>query len=257
MNSDEESLQMKQIKINPLLIFDTPEGVFDNPNNHSTNIIDFTNDTYETKKYHSGIAPLKNGKSTYVIPFKTGNLLHIGICPNPIQIYFASAQNYFLLAEKIKNEFSSEYNNVPNTLFYPFIQNKFSSIILLHTALEAFINSVIPDDITYLKERKENNIKISKHLTKEEIERLGFNEKYSVVIKKVLQIDFLKINQKHYNYILEFTNLRNDIVHLKTISEGNRNYYFKVYNEAIHCDLNIYFESIKEYMNCIKPNYIE
>jgi hypothetical protein len=30
-----------------------------------------------------------------------------------------------------------------------------------------------------------------------------------------------------------------------------------VYNEAIHCDLNKYFESVKEYMNCFKANYIE
>jgi hypothetical protein len=248
---------MKQIKIRPLLVFNTPEGVFDNLNNSSTGIDDFTKNKYKPENYHFGIAPLKSGRSTYVIPFKTGELLQFGICPDPIQIYFASAYNYFLSAEDYKSQFSIKFNNVPNSLIYPFIQNKFSSIILLHTALEAFINSVIPDSITYSKEVKENNAKLTKELTKEQIERLGFSEKYKDVIKKVSRIDFFQTNQKAYDIILEFTNLRNDIVHLKTISEGNKNHYFKVYNEAIHCDLNKYFESVKEYMNCFKANYIE
>lgn len=240
---------MQKIKVKPLYVFDAPQGIMNNPAVPSVQMDDYAKREFKPQKVDKGIAFIANNKGTWIVPFDVGNALQIAEMPNPIHVYFASAQNYFTISEKFKDRFPKDTHVVFNTEFLPFLQNRISSLILLHTSLEAFINSVITENKTYQK--KAQSLDYSK------IMELGFREKFEKVIRKVFNIDFLKLNKLGYQTILRFSDLRNDLIHLKAASNNNQNYYFKVYNRVLRYDYNLYFESVKDYMNTISPGFIE
>lgn len=150
---------------------------------------------------------------------------------------------------KIHNE---EVDLLEENQFSLFLQNKTASIILLHAAVESFLNKLIPDGEHLIDE---------KALTKEDIERnFKFKEKLRF-ISNINEINFNISNQndiKLYNELLNFNTIRNDLIHLKYFkAPNNMDNTVDKFADAVRMDYEIISNNIFKFMNQITPQFIE
>lgn len=195
----------------------------------------------------------------FALRYQKQDRLALAVCPNPIHVYFSVAAASHFRAKEIEGAFLVEsdhqFTEIAFEVFTQFIQLRLSSVILLHTALEAFINSIIPENASYFRvERSGGNLQ-QVSCNKEQCERLGFTEKFKKVVNATTGFDYRQIDQVRYDQVLSFSILRDSVVHLKTTA-GNKDQYFKVFDNLIHSDIDGFFESIEHYMNCKSPDFI-
>lgn len=123
-----------------------------------------------------------------------------------------------------------------------------SCIIGMFNALEAFVNSIIPDDAVYQKKLKQE----TELYNKEQIQRnIGIMEKIKDLLPQILNDKF----DLSSSLIAYLKNLRDDIVHTKSKPD------FSTQEELIKKMLDFKYEKcmedIRNFMNHYKPNYIE
>jgi len=117
-------------------------------------------------------------------------------------------------------------------------------VINLQAALESFANNVIPENYPYLD-------KLGNPVNKTVTYKL-YN-----ALPKIKKTDFqLKKNRKHNITIDKLIKLRNDIVHLKPVSNTNTGYK-SVYRDLLNFDFAKALLSVKTFINFYEPNLIE
>lgn len=123
-----------------------------------------------------------------------------------------------------------------------------SCIIGMYNALEAFVNSIIPDDFVFQKELKQK----TELYNKEQIQRnMGTMEKIKDLLPQIFKNKF----NLSSSLITDLKNLRDEIVHTKS-KPG-----FSTQEELIKKMLDFKYEKcmedLRDFMNHYKPNYIE
>lgn len=255
---------MRKVIIKPDKKIKAPKGVLDVIDNSKRTPTEEVIDLVRDGDFNRGFLLDDSGNLISAIPFTIGDRLFIGVTPNPVDIYFGIAYTFlnhsvqiFESIKQQKEEGNFSFALLSDNKFNSYLQYRISCIILLHSTLEAFINSIIPDEnYTYPKVMKENRKRIVKHLTKEQIERLDFSEKFKDVVKDVTKLDFAMTNPKIYVSLINLNKLRCDLIHLKTIKDGRKESYIWVYIEIVKASLDKYFDDVREYINIIKPNTI-
>lgn len=172
--------------------------------------------------------------------------------PNPICIYYNSANEHLQESYKLKNKFFSEEQNFSVDYnyenFIKYFQKTSEGIILLSTTIESFINQLLPEN---LQLEIDGAIK-----TKSGIEWLDIKSKLREVIPKLMHIDFQKTNEKDYNNISLIIDLRNDLIHLKKSVRKNITHYQRLSKRLIDFDHISCSDSVFIFVNTIVPNYL-
>ena len=178
--------------------------------------------------------------------------------PNPIVIYFSNAQGF--LADLLKHrgqlleELQSpnpELGNLLNSMFafYGCSVNFCSS---LFDSLEAFINSKIPKNYTYI------NAKGKKLKKYEEIRYLSFEDKIKIVLPDIYPSKNLLITKGHiFEQLKLLKKLRDDITHAKSDINFEVNYYEKLFTEALDFDYVRAIEGARDFINFYEKDLIE
>ncbi len=123
---------------------------------------------------------------------------------------------------EIKSEIRAELYN-----YFEILQ---TSIIFSYIAIEGFSNAVIPEN--YLHERV-NEKGIKETLTKENIERwMSTSEKVGTILPLILKTSDIRA-ENYWATFKELEQLRNDIVHQKTIEKGTK-LDTKVFNQMLN-----------------------
>ncbi len=217
-----------------------------------------------------GILPEKKELFSFIPIIENGQFF-ASFFPDPVQLYYSLAfSNYqFSLETKENIVFQKDQkrraplNFVNEYLYNWHLQYKISTIIFLHSTIEAFVNYIMPDDFIYRNEiigkKSDKFYKTIKEYNKEQTERyIQFKEKISHVIPQITGIDFQKQHQKIYDKIINLSKLRNDLIHLRTTSqEKNRKYFESVFEKLVNIDLYPFLISVKDFLNIIKPDFIE
>jgi len=207
-------------------------------------------------------------KMVFMLPVEYNDTIFNAAFPDPILLYLQISHNQYIFSEKIKSDFfennsmrsngkirmfNSVVNNT-NEIYNLYLQSRVCAIILLHSSIEAFVNFVIPDDIQY-NWITNNKTKI---LGKIEIDKkLKFKDKLTDVISFSTGIDLKNNYKEMLDDILEFYQVRNDFVHLKSYMENTfKASHTTVFNKMLNMDLAKYQKVAHEFMNLIKPNYI-
>ena len=73
----------------------------------------------------------------------------------------------------------------------------------------------------------------------------------------LLQPNFSNSNRKTIGLITELYDLRREVIHLKTNSENEMGIYFKSIGKLLDIELEKVIEATIEYMNLIKPKFVE
>ena len=268
---------MKIVKVKPFGVFKVADNVIDNLQQHTKNVTKENESKTikeiigKVKKEKSGhfIAITPDSKELFsFIPIIENEQFFAAQFPDPIQLYYSLAFANYLFAKKTRHNITFQNNQpqplnfVSGYLYNWHLQYKISTIIFLHSTVEAFINYLMPDDFVYKQEykgeRSDKFIKQTKEYNKEQTERyILFKEKLNKVITILTDIDFQKKHQKIYDKILNINELRNDLIHLRSSKEKNQQYFQKVFSEVVNVNLTPFVNAVHDFINTIKPNFIE
>lgn len=214
-----------------------------------------------------GLDPDSKNLFTF-IPIIEDERFFISAFPDPIQLYFSQAYSNYQSSLQVRRNIvfkkteGNPMNMVNGYLYNWYIKSKISAIIFLHSTCEAFINNIMPDDFIYKQEingeKGDKFLKQTKEFNKEQTERtIGFKEKMKFVVPQISGINFQKDFQKIYDNIINLNSLRNDLIHLRSSKEKNMEYFQKIFSELVNVNLEPYVKSVEEFINTIKPNFIE
>ena len=266
---------MKRVKIKPFGVLKITDEVLKSveknvypDNDEKASIKSLINTSRRNKSgQFFGINPDTKEFFTFIPIIEEGELF-CSIFPDPIQLYFSLAYSNYEFAKQVKKNITLQkrqktpFNFVNSYLYNWHLKYKISSIIFLHSTVEAFMNYCMPDDFIYKQEFKVNPsdkfIKSYKELNKEQTERyILFKEKLTNVIQQVTLIDFQKHHKSIYDKLLNLNLLRNDIIHLRSTKQENFNYFQKVFDSIVNLDIAPLITAVKDFINTIKPNFIE
>jgi hypothetical protein len=123
-----------------------------------------------------------------------------------------------------------------------FLKLRMNAIIMLSTSVESFINHSIPN--TY-----PNRARIERYCE--------FKEKLTVHLPESLGlIDYWTERDGLRNAIINLTDIRNNIIHLKTNSEEDFVTYFAVISQMLKFNFSKSLSHVREFMNSIAPDFI-
>jgi len=202
------------------------------------------------------------------VPILEHDQLFAAPFPDPIQLYYSLAYANYQFAKKARNNITIQkqqpqfLNFVSNYLYNWHLQYKISTIIFLHSTIEAFVNHTMPEDFIYKQyssgSKSDKFLKLTKEYNKEQTERyIQFKEKLGPVISQLTKIDFQNQHQKIYDKILSLNKLRNDLIHLRSTISNNEQEFEKVFVEVVNVNLTPFVNAVKDFINTVKPGFIE
>lgn len=174
--------------------------------------------------------------------------------PEPSILYFTNAEsklNELIKTQSIilESKLFGDLNDLSHT-FFNFFQLSSDYIINLFTSIEAFNNSLIPDDFEIRQNRKTFN--------KERTQRsMDFLSKLKKAIPKIMSKSFVNDFPEKYQFILELKNLRDNVVHTKNMQDGFPASYRNLYKSYLDFDFVKSYQIIKEYFNYYQTDWIE
>ncbi|HTF03516.1 MAG TPA: hypothetical protein VK826_05795 [Bacteroidia bacterium] len=194
----------------------------------------------------------KNFVSTQVKTSKDKSKVFTFPEPNPICIYYKSANEHLQRSYAIKNKIYSEEQHFDHNYHYEnfieYFQETSEGVILLSTTIEGFVNQLLPENV----EIEINNVKKKKG----DLEWLGPTTKIRDVVEKLTGIDFQKSNPKEYADISLLLDLRNDLIHLKKTSKANITNYQLLFKRLVELDHVAVSDGVFRFINTIIPNYL-
>ena len=225
----------------------------------------------------------RNNKFIGVIKHKDGNnrvyqllgiehedRFYISALPSPTQLYLTTALELYEISEQRKSinfKNCGKQSNDSNVYLLDFdegythecytdyIKSRISSIIMLVSTLENFMNQVIPEDFVYSKEvkgevRKYNHRKIE--------DNISFMEKLQFVVPAAInQIDFWNNKAQELESLIELYKHRKEFIHLKTKSEEEWKRYSDVFSQMLKFDILNAITITIGIINAIEKNFIE
>lgn len=135
-------------------------------------------------------------------------------------------------------------------LFTEFFMLSSDFIINLFASLEAFNNSVIPEDFT---------IRIKKRfMDREKIQRYArFDDKVTKVVPQIFEKSFIDNYPDKWELIDSLKSLRDDLIHTKNMSKNWQASYRDIYRACLSFDFESTLVFVKDYMNYYKTDWIE
>lgn len=250
---------MKHIKKKTVEHFKIKEERLSNSSLSNAELNPFFNLKYKDIKGKNAIVVFENGETFRAFFYNhKGNACAIPLA-NPVLIYFHNAQtsltNIYTVKEELLNLFLNEklLNEKSLNLFYNFFGMCSSFIVMLMTAMEAFVNQTIPNEFIY---KKDEGNKFTKSYNKGQIERwIPLEEKITEILNKEKNKNFAKKYSNRQIFIDNLKQLRDDIVHTK---KGNA---YEKYEELFVKTLNFKYtesiEAVKDFINFYEGNLIE
>lgn len=191
-----------------------------------------------------------NNILSFQIPIKLkNNKMFIGKFPDPLRMYINSAIDFHNIAENIMAHVTTASTNNNEPLMYSdgdyfrYIQYKISSLFMLKSAIEFYINALIPDIYKY-----DNTVE------KEEIVKyFSIEEKIYKVIPQMSAIDF-KSNEELIENITFLCNLSNRMQNLESSNTIDKPYY-ESFAELLALDLENEITNVRTFFK--KVNGVE
>ena len=174
--------------------------------------------------------------------------------PEPSILYFTNSIR--IIDEIIKNR-TNIFNSLGienaqkiDLLFSDFFLDAFNFIINLFASIEAFHNSVIPEDFTF-RDRK-------RLLDREKIQRFTTHDfKAESIIPKIFEKSFVNDNFEDYLAIKKLKEIRDNLIHTKNQSKNWAASYRNIFRELLSFDFEKALTSVKNYMNYYKNDWIK
>jgi len=195
-----------------------------------------------------------NRKLFFMIPFSHNEKLITAKFPEPISLYYSHSVELYKKSLKYKDMMASnsEGEDDDNSIimqdgsYHKFLQYNISSILMLHSAIELFINSCIKDDYKIELD--------GKLLNKKEIEdELTLVDKLEKIVPQISDFNF-KSNKKILYDLLDLNELNEDLQNLKTSDSINQP-FLHTFENLLKFKMEDCFESVKILFKKVNKNY--
>lgn len=203
-------------------------------------------------------------------PIHYNDNLYLSAFPNPIHLFLSLAIEHYNISESIKStnfpKCGKRYGdniymldieeNGTHDCYNNYIKYRISSIIMLVSSIEAFLNHVIPNDFRYKTERKGKKVEFNK--IEIESAKVSFNEKLIQILPLVSTktFDWSKL-QTEEKIVLNLYENRKNLIHLKTNAADDFECYFDTIDKMLDYDLSEALNSVVKVMNCTIEKFIE
>lgn len=185
-----------------------------------------------------------------------GKLAFIPI-PDLTLVYFDAAYNYNSFRKNEEKKLFSKaistkiYDEDLTNEVYRYYGYASTSIISLFTALESFINHLLPENKDYVI-KKNNKTEV---YSKEQIQKsIPFDEKIKHVLPFFYSKDFYSKPTKHNQLLSNLKELRDDIIHTKSDQQfSNQEILIR---KVLKFNFDESFDSVAFFMNFYKTDYI-
>lgn len=174
--------------------------------------------------------------------------------PDPCILYFTSAEKSLAEITSLQKQIldSAGLNNTHKIaeLFFTFYQLSSNYVINLFAAIEAFNNSVLPDDYTFrLKKKLYDKTSIQRFLK--------HDLKTKQIIPEIFGKSFPEEFPNNSEIISKMKQLRDNAIHMKNYDKSFAASYRELFREFIAFDFINSYSSTKQYVNYYKSNWIE
>lgn len=144
------------------------------------------------------------------------------------------------------------YNEVSNTFAYDFQGCASTCIICLFTAIECFINDIIPENFIY----EIKNTRKTETYNKSQIQiSISFTDKLTKVLPKALNKNFFLESTPTNFLIYNLRDLRNDIIHIKSDNTGQNN--VDILKRLLNFRYDDTLVAVFKFFNFYKKGFIE
>jgi hypothetical protein len=174
--------------------------------------------------------------------------------PEPSILYYNNAgrklSNIIKFREDLLKSIGMEETIEADRLFTEFFMFSSDFVINLFASLEAYNNSVIPEDFT---------IRIKKRLMNREIiQRFAcFDDKVNKVVPQIFEKSFTESFSEKWKIIDSLKSLRDNLIHTKNMSKNWAASYRDIYRDCLSFEFSDAYIFVKDYMNYYKPDWIE
>mgnify|MGYP005994961375 CR=1 FL=1 len=200
----------------------------------------------------------ETSKVSYIVPIFHNNKFYAGKIPKPSSLFIGQAYEFEKRVTDILNHFpkcidmvlqqspesDSKINIVKDETYHTFIMYKVSTITALISAVECYINELIPESFTIENKKKEI-------VGKEIIERTwNLKSKLQTIIPKIKNIKNHKEYELNVNRLLELNKIRNEFTHMKTkVKENNMDPFIDYFELLINLNLKNKINETENLMN--------
>jgi len=234
--------------------FSNPDDLFTKPveeklKNTSIDIDEFDSGFYITedgKKMITAFTYAYKGKP-FLIPEPDITILYLSFVEKSVESIINIRKQILELVSKQDIKLSETLANT----FYSFFQLSAGFVIFSMMSLEAFNNSLIPNEHTYINKKK-------KKYSREGIQRsIKFEEKFKRVIPQLFKKSFVVDFNIKFELLKKMNNLRDDVIHTKNLNGDFYASYREIYKKHLEFDFENALLYTKDYLNYYKPNHIE
>lgn len=198
-----------------------------------------------------------------------GNLF-VTAFPNPIHLFLSLAIENYNQSETTKEANFTKCGrqvgadvyildieeNGTHDCYNQYVKYRSSSIIMLVSSLEAYLNHIIPNDFVYTTTRKGKQVEFDKE--KIESTKVSFIEKLNEVIPQWIgKPDFWTTYQQENNIIEDLYKNRRNLIHLKTNSDDDFKRYFPAIDKMLDLDILAAIDATIKFMNVVSPGFVE
>jgi hypothetical protein len=219
---------------------------------------DFTKDYLSSTKladeYGMDITIMFDNEMNYAFDYINNEKKVIMPEINPITIFYANA----LMSQKMLHQYKSkllakavEVNSLADSEaihpsdFSDFFQFSIIVVINLQASLETFLNYCIP----------ENHVMFSNN--DKEIKRPNIYDKIDYGITSIKKLNFEDSFDDQMILIKDLIQLRNDVIHLKPVTEETKTKYKNLFRRLIDFKFDECLLAVKNYINFYEANLIE
>jgi hypothetical protein len=179
--------------------------------------------------------------------------------PDPTLIYFNSAQNAYSalkdaktrLKAKLDFKMLQEETAINEIYFYFGLSSQF--VIFLFTAIESFVNQMIPNEYVYKRELKTK----TEIFNSDQIQRfISFDDKLKEVLPDCTGINFFKTQTATNQHIVNLKKFRDEIVHTKKDIKNSNLFYDSLISKSFSFKYVDTILAVQKFMNHYKKDYI-
>ncbi len=250
---------MKHIKRKTLKEIKIPEEVLHkiSPENISQDFLKKIK--YKDVKGKQAILLMESGEALHSFFYNNkGKACTIPLA-NPVLIYFNLAQTHLRGIHSTKESLFGVFSEDKNVdedslqLFYGYFGQTSSFVVILMTAIEAFVNQKIDIDFKYHKQEQNKFTRVYDY---SQIQRwIPLNEKIEEILNNTTNKNFAKNHPNKQIHLYNLKELRDLIVHTK--AEKDYESYIELYKKTLNFKFNESIEAVKDFINYYEENLIE
>lgn len=150
-----------------------------------------------------------NRKQTLTISIPNASALFLNVA----RCAYAGAQ--LIRREHIFSKTREKNIGLNDETAFTYLEQMFEAVVCAHTAVEAYVNELLPVDRTYERQNRNGIVEV---LSKDEIERrASLAEKVSTFLPQALGIKSPKGIHRAYSNLQALTKLRDRLIHMKSV----------------------------------------